>query len=129
MNGLRDLRKRAKELAGKKERLERMRASVERSTPVYGAIGSGGQSDRQQTIARIIDMERELIEQTILLTDTQLNAMQRIEELPDAVVRQMMELRYIDNRKWREIEDELHYTHGWLMKRHRAALRKLENKS
>lgn len=113
----------------KLERIERLRALAERRTAAYGRRGGGGtrtSDGRMDVVARLIDAQRELDQEIARLLDTKAAIEAAIARLPDARMRALLELRYLQGRRWDDIAAALGYSRENTLRLHRAALRKVD---
>ena len=114
----------------KLERIERLRALAERRTAAYGQSGGGGgrsPDSRMDVVARLVDAQRELDQEIAQLLDTKAGIEAAIARLPDERMRAMLEMRYLQGRKWDDIAAALGYCRDNVLRLHRAALKKVSN--
>ena len=112
----------------KLERIERLRALAVTVMAAYGRNGgSGGRSpdSRMDVVARLVDAQRELDVEIAQLLDTKAAIEAAIARLPDARMRTLLELRYLQGRKWDDIAAALGYCRDNVLRLHRAALQKV----
>ena len=114
------------EIDGKLEQIERWRALAERSTTSY-ASSSGSvspASDSRMNIAdKIVDAEQEINIEIDQLVELKNKARAIIAGVPDARMRLILEMRYVNGARWGEIADASHYTERNVYRLHKAALK------
>ena len=107
------------------ERIQRLRALAERRTAAYGhgsGGGSGAADRRADVVARIVDAERELDQKIDRMIALRAEIEAVIAGVPDARMRTLLELRYLNNHTWEQIAEEMHFGVQWLHKLHGRAL-------
>lgn len=81
---------------------------------------------REEIIAKIIDMEKEIDAEIDRLVDLKREIYQVIGQVENPVYQTLLELRYLSFRTWDEIGAEMNYTRSTLMKYHKQALKEME---
>lgn len=107
------------------ERIQKLRALAERRTAAYGHYsgGGGGVADRRaDVVAKIVDTERELDAEIDRMIALRKEIAGVIAHVPDAQMRTLLELRYLNNRTWEQIAEDMHFGVQWLHKLHGRAL-------
>ncbi|MEE0981456.1 MAG: DUF1492 domain-containing protein [Acutalibacteraceae bacterium] len=91
------------------------------------AIQTSGVSDKVgNTVAKIVDLENEIDDMIDEYIDTRNKCIGVIEQLKDTLQYKVIHMRYVEYKSYVEIEDELNYSHQWIMDVRRAALREIE---
>lgn len=89
-----------------------------------------GGADRDKIadgVARIIDLEEEIMNRMFHLENERLRIEDEIAQLP-AQQRKVITARYVDGKSWKKVAKEASYDAKYVFKIHRAALRRLEKK-
>ena len=97
-----------------------LRQDAVKTTPDAGA------HSREEIIAKIIDMEKEIDAEIDRLVDLKREIYQVIGQVENPVYQTLLELRYLSFRTWDEIGAEMNYTRSTLMKYHKQALKEVE---
>lgn len=91
------------------------------------AIQTSGVSDKVgNTVAKIVDLENEIDDIIDGYIDTRNKCIGVIEQLKDTLQYKVIHMRYVEYKSYVEIEDELNYSHQWIMEVRRNALREIE---
>jgi hypothetical protein len=91
------------------------------------AIQTSGVSDKVgNTVAKIVDLENEIDDMIDEYIDTRNKCIGVIEQLADTLQYKVIHMRYVEYKSYVEIEDELNYSHQWIMEVRRNALREIE---
>lgn len=91
------------------------------------AIQTSGVSDKVgNTVAKIVDLENEIDDMIDEYIDTRNKCIGVIEQLKDTLQYKVIHMRYVEYKSYVEIEDELNYSHQWIMEVRRNALREIE---
>jgi DNA-directed RNA polymerase specialized sigma24 family protein len=125
---LQTLRDRHNRIDNLKERIERLRAAMElgarqlRVAPARNAV----RNKLEEDMAKLDELERELIGEIAALEQEVQDAKQLLEGLP---VREQLiiRLRYVEGLSWRRVARKAHYTEKHCLKIHRAALKRILN--
>lgn len=113
-------------ISAKSEQLERFKELATKVSPSQGNGGSGDVSDRVgATVAKICDAEAEINDMINQLVDLKREIENAIAKVPDATHRQILELRYLNQKKWENIAVELHTDLRWIYRLHGRALQQL----
>lgn len=83
---------------------------------------SGPKDTMAATIAKIVDLEREIDQRIDELVDLKREAFRLISQLPDHDQQNVLIARYIENRKWLDIADDLNFSISQVYKIHGHAL-------
>lgn len=106
------------------ERIERLRARLEagRMSSVTG-MPRGGSSDWTETADRLIELERRYNERVREMVRLKLAAQDAIDQVEDARMRELLELRYIDGMTWEAVAERMGYSTRQVTRLHGYALR------
>ena len=118
------------EINSKLEMVSSLRAMAERTTSALSrAVVSRSRDDHQmeETIAKIVDLEREVNEDIDRLVELKREIMGGIKKLDDPVDRYLLSMRYICGKDWGEIAEVMCCTVSCLYKRHTKVMNKLGN--
>ena len=85
---------------------------------------SGPKDTMAETIAKIIDLEKEINQRIDTLVDLKKEAFRLISLLPDHDQQNVLIARYIDNKKWLDIAGDLNFSISQVYKIHGHALLK-----
>lgn len=113
----------------KQDELFRLRRLAESTTIDISkeAVKSSGVSDKIGNItARIVDLENEIISDSLRAIDDMNERISVIEQLEDATEYDIIYRRYVKHQTLQQITDELHYTYEWICKLHGKALSKIQ---
>lgn len=117
-------------IRAKEERIESWRQIAESITAQIrpDSAGSSLPSKKVEDCAcNIVDLQNEIKEEIAALVHTEREVGKFIKEAPlDETDRFILELRYLNYKKWEEIAVELNYAYRWLMRRHKRAIAVLE---
>lgn len=117
-------------IRAKEERIENWRQIAESITAQIrpDSAGSSLPSKKVEDCAcNIVDLQNEIKEEIAALIQAEQEVGKFIREAPlDETDRFIMELRYLNYKKWEEITVELNYAYRWIMRRHKRAIAVLE---
>ncbi len=117
-------------IRAKEERIENWRQIAESITAQIrpDSAGSSLPSKKVEDCAcNIVDLQNEIKEEIAALVQAEREVGKFIREAPlDETDRFIMELRYLNYKKWEEIAVELNYAYRWIMRRHKRAIAVLE---
>lgn len=111
-------------------RLSDLRQLAGRVTSSLGGEPVSGSADVQKldgTIAKIVDMEREINEDIDRLVDAKREAMAVIRQVEHPDQQLVLELRYLDFKSWPAIAEEMGLSPRWVQTLHERALAAVEN--
>jgi len=116
-----------KNMSAKQDRIAGWRkiAEVTIAAPRKDKAGKPGHTKRQleDIICAIDELEGEILDEIQELIEIERSIMLAIRVLlQDNTHKIIMELRYLNNRSWREVGSRLHYTDVWVCRQHSAAL-------
>lgn len=106
------------------ERMKRVRARLEsgRMSSVTG-MPRGGAKDWTETADRLIELEQKVNAQTRELVRWKLMAIDAIDAVEEARLREVLELYYIDGFTWEQVAQRMRITERWAQILHGRALR------
>lgn len=91
------------------------------------AIQSSGVSDKVGNIvAKIVDLENEIDGMIDGYIDTRNKCISVIEMLTNSLQYKIIHMHYVQYKKYSEIEEELNYSHTWVMEVRKEALKEIE---
>lgn len=111
-------------------RLSDLRQLAGRVTSSLGREPVSGSADVHKldgTIAKIVDMEREINEDIDRLVDAKREAMAVIRQVEHPDQQLVLELRYLDFKSWPAIAEEMGLSLRWVQTLHERALAAVEN--
>lgn len=82
----------------------------------------------EKTIAKIIDLEKEIDADIDNLVDLKHEISDVINSVENVEYRTILEMRYLNFKTWEEIAVALHYTVRWIYKLHSKALQKVKTR-
>ena len=117
-----------KEINYKREQREMIRAKAEGvSSPQISDMPKGGQQqDPASLIVKLADLDNYINEQTGRLISLKADVIKQIDKITDQRSRLILTCRYLQMRKWEDIEKDMHYEHTYMMVLHNRALRLFE---
>ena len=109
------------------ERVERLRARLEagRMSQITG-MPRGGASDWTETADRLIELEKRVNASTRELVRWKLMAMDAIDLVEEANLREVLELYYIDGFTWEQVAKRMQLDVRWVYRLHGRALLKVK---
>ena len=111
-------------------RLSDLRQLAGQVTSSLGREPVSGSADMHKldgTIAKIVDMEREINEDIDRLVDAKREAMAVIRQVEHPDQQLVLELRYLDFKSWPSIAEEMELSPRWVQTLHERALAAVEN--
>ena len=108
------------------ERVERLRARLEagRMSHITGQP-RGGASDWTETADRLIELERRVNSRTRELVRWKLAAMDAIDLVEEARLRELLELYYLDGYTWEQVAETMRLDLRWVYRLHGRALMRI----
>lgn len=108
------------------ERLARMRARLEagRSSNLSG-MPRGGALDWTETADRVIELERRYNGQIRDMCRLKQAAVDAIDRVEDASLREVLELYYLDGYTWEKVAETMHLNLRWVYRLHGRALQQI----
>lgn len=76
----------------------------------------------QKLIVKIVDFEREIIDNIDELIDLKREIINKIDAVQDDNYKLLLTLRYLNFKTWEEIADEMDFTFQWVHQLHKRAL-------
>ena len=104
--------------------IQRWRSRAEKMTAGYGGTPSGGGDGRslENTMAHIDDLTEQLADQRDRLVTLRREIGMAIDSVPDARLRELLRLRYIDGLSFEQIAVRMNYSWRQVIRLHGAAL-------
>lgn len=96
----------------KLEQMEALNALATKATTTFGNEPVSGTRDvhkREETICKIVDLQNEINADIDSLVDLKRELRKTIESIPNVDYRTVLELRYLNFRKWEEIAVTMGY--------------------
>ncbi len=105
------------------ERVDRLRAKLEagRMSSVTG-MPRGGANDWTKTADRLIELEKRVNAQIRELVRWKLAAIDAIDAVEEARLREVLELYYIDGFTWKQVVKRMGLNKRWVFRLHEKAL-------
>lgn len=116
----------------KLEQLESLNSLAAKATTTFGNEPVSGSRDahrREAVICKIVDLQNEINEDIDRLVDIKREVREMIESVPSVEGRTILEMRYINYKKWEEIAVSMHYVLRNVRYIHDKAIEYLEEKS
>ena len=113
----------------KRDELFRLRCLADSTTidSSKEAVQTSGSGDKiGSLVARIVDLENEILEESIRAVEDLNERIKIIEQLTDATEYDIIYRRYVKHQTLQQITDDLHYTYEWVCKLHGKALAKIQ---
>ena len=109
------------------ERVDRLRAKLEagRMSSLTG-MPRGGSGDWTQTADRLIELEQRVNARIRELVRLKHAAMDAIDRVDEARLREVLELYYIDGFNWDQVAERMELDKRWVFRLHGKALQKIE---
>lgn len=109
------------------QKIERLRSVLEYRSPSFESGGGVGSADRlPDTVALIVEYEQ----QAEKLRKEYIGKFREIDRaiaaVPDAVLREVLERRYLFYQRWEQIAEEMHRDLRWIYRLHGRALSYIE---
>lgn len=110
------------------EEIERWRSRAEQTTAGYSFAPSGGGDGRslENTVAHIADLTRQLTAQRDKLVSLRQTLGSAIDAVPDARLRELLRLRYIEGLTWERISVRMNYSYMQVCRLHGKALNEIK---
>ena len=106
------------EIESLRERIERIKSDRERMTQTITGMPSGknnGQSRLEELTVKLMELEEQLVDRT-QQRETEIREVEAWIETLKPYQRNVIRLRYIDGRTWRQVQKRTHYTREGVMK-------------
>lgn len=110
------------------QKIEKLRSALDYSSPALDASGSVSSSADKlpDTISLIMDYEQQAAElrQEYITKYKEIDS--SIAAVPDAVMREVLERRYLLYQRWEQIAEEMHFSQRHIYRLHGTALQKIK---
>ena len=113
------------QVQSKMEQIEALKSLACRMTAGFGSEPvkkTRNTTAMEDTVVHILEAEEELNRRIDELVAMKLEIADVIDRVEDAMLRLVLEKRYLSFLSWGQIATDLHYSGRWLQKRHNAAL-------
>lgn len=106
------------------EEKARWTALAEKMTPSLSGIpgGAGGGDRLGETVAKIVDLEREIGAKVDELVEHYRKIGEVVSQISDAKEREVLLRRYIQGQSWEEIGERMGVTERWVYQVHKRAI-------
>lgn len=104
-------------------KVEKLRASLEYSPPSFIGAGSGSSADRMPDMISLIveyEQQAEKLREEYIARYREID--RAIAAVPDDLLRELLERRYLLNQRWEQIAAEMHYSERRIYQLHGNAL-------
>jgi DNA-directed RNA polymerase specialized sigma subunit len=88
--------------------------------------GSSTKSHMENTIAKIVDLEKEINQDIDRLVDIKADIIETINQVEDPFAQIILELRYINGKNWGEVAGEIKFDIRTAFRLHGKALKEIE---
>ena len=116
-------------ISSRLEQLENLKALAMRVTSnLTQEKVSGGRNMRgpfENTMAKIIDLEKEINQEVDRFIELKQEIMDTIYQVEDVNCQLVLEKRYVSGKTWGDISLELGYSQDWIFKIHRRGLKEI----
>ena len=110
---------------------EHLRSLATKVTTTYSDQGVSSEHDNkrlEKTIAKIIDLEREINDDIDTLIDLKIEITAIISQVTDIKQRLILEKRYLDFESWEQISCDLKYNIRHIRRLHNESIKKISEK-
>lgn len=108
------------------QKIERLRSVLEYRSPSFEGAGGGGNADRlPDTVSLIMEYEQQAEKLRVEYIEKFKEIDRCIATVPDAVLREVLERRYLHYQHWEQIAAEMHYSQRHILRLHGAALQRI----
>lgn len=116
-----------REIAIKLDEIVRLREMATKVTQVLtpDKVKGGMENRREESIAKIVDMEKEIGVSIDNLKKIREQVECAINAIPDANQRDVLRLRYLNGKTWEQIAVQLEFSYQWVCKLHGRALQNI----
>lgn len=116
-----------REIAIKLDEIVRLREMATKVTQVLtpDKVKGGMENRREESIAKIVDMEKEIGAAIDNLKKIREQVECAINAIPDANQRNVLRLRYLNGKTWEQIAVQLEFSYQWVCKLHGRALQNI----
>ena len=115
--------------AAAQDHLDELRSMATRITPNYSSEGGGTHQTGDKlgaAVARIIDAESRVSDEIEMLEATEREVIKTINGVQDGTLSKLLYERYINGKKWREIEAVVHWSRFKVYQLHEDGLAQVE---
>lgn len=123
------IEKNEKLINNKRDELFKLRCMAESTTidSANESVQSSASSDKLgNLVARIVDLENEIISDSIKAVSDMQERIAAIEQIDDATEYDVLYKRYVKHLTLQQVSEELNYTYEWICKLHGRALEKIQ---
>ncbi|MCX7903024.1 MAG: DUF1492 domain-containing protein [Caloramator sp.] len=114
----------------KLEQLEKLEALAQKTTVELSkekvSGGNGSTSSMENVVVKIVELKKEINNDIDRLIDIKREISQIISNIDDPSHQLILEMRYVNNRDWEEIAEEIGYDIRWTLKLHGRALKEVD---
>lgn len=123
LQNLRELKRRQKTV---EERILHLRSSVLRTSPNLDGLPHGGayKDAMAEYVAKLDQLQWDMIKIETRLNEEIIRVEDAIRRLPTQQCA-VIWMRYVENKSWNRIKNELHYERTWVFETHAKALKAL----
>ena len=117
------------QVKSKQEQIEALRSLAERVSPGFGGERvqhSPNMSAMEDTVAKILEKEKEIEQQIDELVEMKLEIARVIDRVEDVCTKVILEKRYLCFQSWMQIATELNYSERYTRTKHVEGLRAVE---
>jgi DNA-directed RNA polymerase specialized sigma subunit len=113
----------------KLEQIRRLRELATKTTQTLqpDKVQSSNENKTEKIIAKIVDLENEVDAEIDRLVDIKAQIEAVIRQVPDATQRIVLERRYINGERWKDIAVKMYYSYMQIYRIHGKALQKVED--
>ncbi len=90
--------------------------------------GNNEKSHLENTVAKIVDLEKEINGDIDRLVGIKVEIMETISQVDDPISQMIMEMRYANGKTWESVARELSFDRSWISRLHGNALKEIEGK-
>ena len=119
-----------KKINHKLEQLSQLNDLALKCTPVYSHAPKAPNRDSsriENIVIKIVDLQNEINCDIDRFVDLKREIVHLIKAVDDEECKMVLELRYINHKKWEEIALEMNYTIRWTYRVHKKALKMVED--
>lgn len=123
------IEKNEKLINNKRDELFKLRCMAESTTIdcAKDSVQSSASSDKLgNLVARIVDLENEIISDSIKAVSDMQDRIATIEQIDDATEYDILYKRYVKHLTLQQVSEELNYTYQWTVTLHGRALKKIQ---